>query len=261
MCAKATDVFLLLLAFSTLLRRGTRKPSGVPCDAIVIVIVIVTTVVNDEACYACVSQPLLHTRDGTIPPSPSASIPLYDTDPFCTTPTPSVHMTVTAPPPPEQKHPLIRQPFHRWVETTPRVPPPPNANNNHRGPQGRSVNSLGSQNNTPLHAAASTGNTDSARLLLARGADPLRKNASGETPLDVARRWRQTMRGNGQGGDSSGVGGGGGGGGAEGVVEILERAAEEAAEATAALEAQKAAKGAGEGYSGERERGGGYVFC
>ncbi|CAN0387427.1 unnamed protein product, partial [Ectocarpus fasciculatus] len=48
------------------------------------------------------------------------------------------------------------------------------------------VNTVGSGGDTPLHAAATTGNIDSTRLLLDRGADPLRRNAHGETPLDVA---------------------------------------------------------------------------
>ncbi|CAM9130053.1 unnamed protein product [Scytosiphon promiscuus] len=117
--------------------------------------------------------------------------------------------------------------------------------------KGRSVNSLGSENNTPLHAAASAGNADAARLLLARGADPLRKNASGESPADVARRWTRTVREEGQGQPRRGGGGGvsGGEGGAGGIVEVLARAAEEAAAAAAAREAEEAAKRGGEAYS------------
>lgn len=104
--------------------------------------------------------------------------------------------------------------------------------------QGRSVNSVGRGGGTPLHAAATSGNTDATRLLLARGADPLRRNANGETPLDVARRRR---------------GGGGGGGARAGgdIVGVLEGAGEAAAAAMAVAEAEKAAKRGREEYHGE----------
>lgn len=49
------------------------------------------------------------------------------------------------------------------------------------------MNVLGRGGNTPLHASAANGTPDAARLLLARGADPLRRNASGQTPLMLAR--------------------------------------------------------------------------
>lgn len=104
--------------------------------------------------------------------------------------------------------------------------------------QGRSVNSLGRGGDTPLHAAAAAGNADTTRLLLARGADPLRKNAEGETPLDVARG----RAGQGRGADSGRSGGD--------LVKVLEGAVEEAEAAKAAAEAKKTAKlGA---YQGER---------
>lgn len=110
--------------------------------------------------------------------------------------------------------------------------------------QGRSVNSVGRGGDTPLHAAADTGNTDATRLLLARGADPLRRNANGETPLDIARRrWG---------------GGAGGGAGARAraraggdIVGVLEGAREAAAAAMAEAEAEKAAKRGHEEYRGE----------
>lgn len=89
-----------------------------------------------------------------------------------------------------------------------------------------------------MHAAATTGNTDSTRLLLARGADPLRKNADGETPLDVARRNK------GRGGAESGLLGGN-------LVSVLEGAVEEAAAAKAAIEAEKSAKSVKEEYQGD----------
>lgn len=103
--------------------------------------------------------------------------------------------------------------------------------------QGRSVNSVGRGGDTPLHAAASTGNTDATRLLLARGADPLRKNASGETPLNVARRRR------GGGGVGRHMIGGD-------IVGVLEGAGEAAAAAMAVAEAEKAAKRGSEEYRG-----------
>ena len=107
------------------------------------------------------------------------------------------------------------------------------------------MNSLGRRGETPLHAAATTGNADAARLLLARGADPLRKTASGETPLDVA-RW---SGGQGQG-DGRGVGGGGSW---EELVRVLEGAVEEAEAAKAAAEADKDAKLGKEAYQGGRD--------
>lgn len=51
------------------------------------------------------------------------------------------------------------------------------------------MRSLGRWGETPLHTSAACGTPDAARLLLARGADPLDKNAAGETPLDLARRY------------------------------------------------------------------------
>lgn len=104
--------------------------------------------------------------------------------------------------------------------------------------QGRSVNSAGRGGDTPLHAAATVGNTDATRLLLARGADPLRKNAEGETPLDIARRNRGRCDPNG------GLFGGN-------LVDVLEGAVEEAAAAKAAQEAEKAAKCGKEEYQGD----------
>lgn len=53
------------------------------------------------------------------------------------------------------------------------------------------MNLAGWNGNTPLHASAMGGKPDAARLLLARGADPLRKNRAGETALDIARRLRE----------------------------------------------------------------------
>ncbi|CAN0547267.1 unnamed protein product, partial [Ectocarpus sp. 12 AP-2014] len=101
--------------------------------------------------------------------------------------------------------------------------------------QGRSVNTVGSGGDTPLHAAATTGNTDSTRLLLDRGADPLRRNADGETPLDVARR-----HGHGTGGGRV----------AGGVVGVLEGVTAEAEAAIANREAEEAAaRSANGGYN------------
>lgn len=51
------------------------------------------------------------------------------------------------------------------------------------------MKSIGRGGQTPLHASAACGTTDAARLLLAREANPLQKNAAGETPLDLARRF------------------------------------------------------------------------
>lgn len=99
------------------------------------------------------------------------------------------------------------------------------------------MNTVGSGGDTPLHAAATTGNTDSTRLLLDRGADPLRRNADGETPLDVARR-----HGHGTGGGRV----------AGGVVGVLEGVTAEAEAAIAKREAEEAAaRSANGGYSGE----------
>ena len=101
------------------------------------------------------------------------------------------------------------------------------------------MNTAGRGGETPLHAAAIAANADSANLLLARGADPLRKNAQGETPLDVARRGQQ--------GKEWGAGGGGG------IIRILERAEAEAA-AVAAAETRRSVSHLGrERYRGEGE--------
>lgn len=102
------------------------------------------------------------------------------------------------------------------------------------------MNSAGRGGDTPLHAAATTGNSDSTRLLLARGADPLKKNAEGETPLDVARRSSRVRCG-----AEGGVLGGD-------IVSVLEGAVEEAAAAKAAMEEEKAARFGKEEYQGER---------
>lgn len=99
------------------------------------------------------------------------------------------------------------------------------------------MNTAGRGGETPLHAAAMAGNADSASLLLIRGADPLRKNAAGETPLDLARRGvEQGMRG--------------GGAGAGKIVEVLERAAAEAAVVAAATKKSVPEHGRGR-YRGE----------
>ena len=100
------------------------------------------------------------------------------------------------------------------------------------------MNAVGGGGDTPLHAAAATGNTDAARLLLVRGADPLRRNSAGETPLDLARRL-------GWGGQVLSGGGG--------IVWMLEGAASEAAAiaaAAAAIEAEKAAARGASAYHG-----------
>lgn len=60
--------------------------------------------------------------------------------------------------------------------------------------QGVSVRTVGRGGETPLHASAASGTPDAARLLLARGAHPLTKNAAGETPLDLARRFGSGSR-------------------------------------------------------------------
>lgn len=102
------------------------------------------------------------------------------------------------------------------------------------------MNAVGGGGDTPLHAAASTGNTDAVRLLLARGADPLRRNAAGETPLDLARRLGWDRQISSRGGD--------------GVVWVLEGAASEAeavAAAAAAIEAEKAAARGAAVFHGE----------
>lgn len=101
------------------------------------------------------------------------------------------------------------------------------------------VNAVGRGGETPLHTAATSGNTDAARLLLARGADSLRKNSAGETPLDLARRF-------GHGRELPG--------GGEGIVWVLEGAVAEAetvAAAAAAIEAERAAARARQTFSGE----------
>lgn len=102
------------------------------------------------------------------------------------------------------------------------------------------MNTAGRGGETPLHAAAMGGNADSAYLLLARGADPLRKNAQGETPLDVARRGQQGQ-----------VGGGSGAGWGR-IVEVLERAEAEAAAVAAATRGSVSQRGK-ERYRGEGE--------
>lgn len=84
------------------------------------------------------------------------------------------------------------------------------------------MRSLARGGDTPLHASAASGTPDAARLLLARGADPLKKNAAGETPLDLARRF---------GGDRQGI--------AE-IVGLLEQAEAFAAVEQAEREAKEA---------------------
>jgi ankyrin repeat protein len=43
-----------------------------------------------------------------------------------------------------------------------------------------------------LHAAASEGQNEIAELLIAEGADVNVKNDEGETPIDMAIRWKRT---------------------------------------------------------------------
>lgn len=49
-----------------------------------------------------------------------------------------------------------------------------------------SIDFVGAANSTPLHCAADSGNDDIVSLLLSKGADPLRKNQSDETPYHLA---------------------------------------------------------------------------
>jgi ankyrin repeat protein len=51
---------------------------------------------------------------------------------------------------------------------------------------GADVNITGDLGNTPLHHAASRGNTEIASKLLRHGANPVLKNEFGQTPLDLS---------------------------------------------------------------------------
>lgn len=107
--------------------------------------------------------------------------------------------------------------------------------------QGVPINVLGRGGNTPLHASAASGTPDAARLLLARGADPLRRNAEGKSPLDLARE-KSLSRSEPAARSIE-------------IVVLLERAEAEAvaerAEKAAKLEAERASQPVREVYKGE----------
>lgn len=55
---------------------------------------------------------------------------------------------------------------------------------------GGDVNSQGTREGTPLHAAARHGDVKGVRFLLGRGADPTRKDPEGRRPIEVTRNRR-----------------------------------------------------------------------
>ena len=55
--------------------------------------------------------------------------------------------------------------------------------------KGAEVNASGSTGSTALHKAAAAGDLDLVRLLLENGADPMRQDDAGNTPLDFAQKY------------------------------------------------------------------------